>query len=393
LNTFDLIATTQFGLEEILAAELKALGAENTEILNRAVKFTGTLELLYKSNYLLRTCLKILKPIATFEAYNETQLYENIKKIDWSQYLTLQQTFAIDGTTSGEVFTHSKFVALKSKDAIVDQFRENCGVRPSVDPEDPDIRINIHISDINCSVSIDSTGVPLNKRGYRLEQTFAPISEVLAAGIILLSGWDRKTDFYDPMCGSGTFSIEAALLAQNIPNGQLRKFLFEKWSNFDAMLWQTIKDEAEKAIIPFEGKIYATDLDKNAIEISLQNARRAGVAANIEFAEADFLQSKVKGEGGLIVMNPPYNERLKNDDIVEFYSELGTHLKHFYNGCDAWIISGNLEALKFIGLRPSRKIKLYNGQLECRLQKYELYRGSKRGGNDPLQIISPTSRR
>ncbi|NWJ51870.1 MAG: class I SAM-dependent RNA methyltransferase [Bacteroidetes bacterium] len=393
MNTFDLIATTQFGLEEILAAELKALGAENTEILNRAVKFTGTLELLYKSNYLLRTCLKILKPIATFEAYNETQLYENIKKIDWSQYLTLQQTFAIDGTTSGEVFTHSKFVALKSKDAIVDQFRENCGVRPSVDPEDPDIRINIHISDINCSVSIDSTGVPLNKRGYRLEQTFAPISEVLAAGIILLSGWDRKTDFYDPMCGSGTFSIEAALLAQNIPNGQLRKFLFEKWSNFDAILWQTIKDEAEKAIIPFEGNIYATDLDKNAIEISLQNARRAGVAANIEFAEADFLQSKVKGEGGLIVMNPPYNERLKNDDIVEFYSELGTHLKHFYNGCDAWIISGNLEALKFIGLRPSRKIKLYNGQLECRLQKYELYRGSKRGGNDPLQIISPTSRR
>jgi putative N6-adenine-specific DNA methylase len=393
LNTFDLIATTQFGLEDILAAELKALGAENTEILNRAVKFTGNLELLYKSNYLLRTCLKILKPIATFEAYNETQLYDNIKKIDWSQYLTVQQTFAIDGTTSGEVFTHSKFVALKSKDAIVDQFRENCGIRPSVDSEDPDIRINVHISDINCSVAIDSTGVPLNKRGYRLEQTFAPISEVLAAGIILLSGWDCKTDFYDPMCGSGTFSIEAALLAQNIPNGQLRKFLFEKWVNFDAVLWQKIKDEAEQAIVPFEGKIYATDIDKSAIEISLQNARRAGVAADIEFAESDFLQSKVKGENGLIVMNPPYNERLKNDDIVEFYSEIGTHLKHFYNGCDAWIISGNLEALKFIGLRPSRKIKLFNGQLECRLQKYELYRGSKKGGNDPLQIINPTAKR
>jgi putative N6-adenine-specific DNA methylase len=382
LKNFDIIATTQFGLEGILASELNELGANDIEILSRAVKFKGDLALLYKCNLYLRTALKILKPIATFEALNEQALYNEVKKIDWSKYLTTDQTFAIDGTTSGEVFTHSKFVALKSKDAIVDQFREIDGIRPSIDVDDPDLQINIHISEVACSVSIDSTGLPLSKRGYRLEQIFAPISEVLAAGIILLSGWDKKSNFYDPMCGSGTFSIEAALMACNIPNGRLRHFAFEKWNDFDASLWEMIRSEAETKIKPFEGKIFASDIEKRAIEISIQNARRAGVEDYIVFKNCDFLSSTLESDPGVVVLNPPYGERLQSDDIVEFYREIGTRLKHFYNGCDAWIISANLEALKFIGLKPSRKIKLYNGQLECRLNKYELYRGSKKVNGD-----------
>lgn len=382
MKNFDIIATTQFGLEGVLAAELNELGANDIEILSRAVKFRGDLTLLYKCNLYLRTALKILKPIATFEALNEQDLYNKVKKIDWSEFLTTDQTFAIDGTTSGEVFTHSKFVALKSKDAIVDQFREIDGIRPSINVDDPDLQINIHISEVACSVSIDSTGLPLSKRGYRLEQIFAPISEVLAAGIILLSGWDKKSNFFDPMCGSGTFSIEAALIAQNIPNGRLRHFAFEKWKDFDAALWDQIKIEAESKIRPFEGKIFASDIEKRAVEIAVQNSRRAGVEALISFKNSDFLSSILESDPGIIVLNPPYGERLQSDDIVEFYKEIGTRLKHFYNGCDAWIISANLEALKFIGLKPSRKIKLYNGQLECKLNKYELYRGSKRVGAD-----------
>jgi len=382
LKKFDIIATTQFGLEGVLAAELNELGANDIEILSRAVKFRGDLNLLYKCNLYLRTALKILKPIATFEALNELDLYNKVKKIDWSEFLTTDQTFAIDGTTSGEVFTHSKFVALKSKDAIVDQFREIDGIRPSINVDDPDLQINIHISEVACSVSIDSTGLPLSKRGYRLEQIFAPISEVLAAGIILLSGWDKKSNFYDPMCGSGTFSIEAALIAQNIPNGRLRHFAFEKWKDFDAVQWELIKKDSESNIKPFEGKIFASDIEKRAVEIAIQNARRAGVEALINFKNSDFLSSTPEGDPGVVVLNPPYGERLQSDDIVEFYREIGTRLKHFYNGSDAWIISANLEALKFIGLKPSRKIKLYNGQLECKLNKYELYRGSKRAANE-----------
>ena len=382
MKNFDIIATTQFGLEGVLAAELNELGANDIEILSRAVKFRGDLNLLYKCNLYLRTALKILKPIATFEALNEQDLYNKVKKIDWSEFLTTDQTFAIDGTTSGEVFTHSKFVALKSKDAIVDQFREIDGIRPSINVDDPDLQINIHISDVACSVSIDSTGLPLSKRGYRLEQIFAPISEVLAAGIILLSGWDKKSNFFDPMCGSGTFSIEAALIARNIPNGRLRHFAFEKWKDFDAEKWEQIKKDSESNIRPFEGKIFASDIEKRAVEIAIQNARRAGVEELINFKNSDFLLSTPEGDPGVVVLNPPYGERLQSDDIVEFYREIGTRLKHFYNGSDAWIISANLEALKFIGLKPSRKIKLYNGQLECKLNKYELYRGSKRAATD-----------
>jgi putative N6-adenine-specific DNA methylase len=349
------------------------------------VRFKGDKAMLYKSNLLLRTAVKILKPIHSFFAGNEQQLYDNIKKIDWSEYFTYNNTFAIDGATHSDIFSHSKYVALKSKDAIADQFREKYGIRPSVDPANPDMRINVHINDRSVIVSLDSSGSSLGKRNYRLAQSEAPISEVLAAGIILLSQWDRKCDFIDPMCGSGTFPIEAALLANNIPSGRNRKFGFEKWFDFDEDLWNKIKDEANSKIIKSDVKIIAKDSDKSIIEIATENDKRAGVQDRIEFECIDFFQTTHTAGKGIVVINPPYGERLKMDDIINFYKDMGSRLKHFYQGCDAWIISANYEALKFFGLRTSRKIKLFNGPMECRLQKYELYQGSKKASKSGSQ--------
>lgn len=376
--TITITIKTQFGLEPILAAELEALGVSDVEILNRAVQFTGNQELLYKSNLHLRTALRVLRPIATFQANNERQLYERVRDIRWSDFLTPNQTFAIDGTSHSEVFKHSKFIALKTKDAIADQFRERTGRRPSVDTLNPDLRINLHVFDRTCTLSLDSSGLHLDRRGYRLSRTEAPINEVLAAGIILLTGWDGHEDFIDPMCGSGTLAIEAALFARHIPPGRGRSFIFEKWQDFDAALWKKIRMEAEEQIRPFEGNILARDLDDNALKMAIQNAERAGVRKFINFQKQDFLQSEAPGKSGVVVMNPPYGERLAVEEINAFYSEIGTRLKHHYAGYDAWIISSDIQALKFVGLRPSRKIQLYNGSLECRLCKFELYQGSKK---------------
>lgn len=388
MEKFEITATTVFGLEEILAAELREIGATDIEILSRAVRYKGDKAMLYKSNLLLRTAVKVLMPINTFFAADEQQLYDKIKKIDWNDYFSYNKTFAIDGSTYSDVFTHSKFIALKSKDAIADQFRERFNIRPSVDPENPDIRINVHINDRTVVVSIDSSGTSLGKRNYRLAQTEAPINEVLAAGIILLSGWDRKCDFIDPMCGSGTFPIEAALLANNIPSGRNRKFGFEKWGNFDEDLWNEIKTEADSKILASETKIFAQDIDNKALDIAFENAKRAGVSDLITFDSIDFFHTSHNDGRGVVVMNPPYGERLQVNEITNFYQDIGSRLKHFYQGCDAWIVSANYEAFKSFGLRTSRKIKLYNGPLECRLQKYELYMGSKKTskiGNEPNQ--------
>ncbi len=379
MENFKIVVKTLFGLEEVLTKELHDLGIVNVTPLSRAVEFHGNKELLYQCNLHLRTAIKVLKPIAEFRVRNEHDLYKKIQGINWNKYFDVDQTFAIDGVTSGKLFTHSKYVALKSKDAIVDQFRDRYGRRPSVDIDFPDLRINVMISEDKCFVSLDSSGVPLGKRAYRRLQTLAPISETLAAGIIMLSGWDKQSDFIDPMCGSGTFSIEAAMMACKIAPGFMRKFAFEKWKDFDEELWGKIKTAAEEGRIDCPCKIYASDLDRKSIEKAAENADRAGVGANIHFKKADFLASEANGDSGLIVINPPYGERLQHDDdMIPFYQEIGSRLKHFYNGYDAYIISSNLRALKFIGLKPSKKVKLFNGSLECRLQKYELYRGSKK---------------
>ncbi len=387
MEKFDIVIKTQFGLEPVLAQELKDLGATDIQELNRAVMCTADNELMYKCNLHLRTAIKVLKPIISFEARNENQLYRMMRRIHWEDYMRLDQTLAIDGTTSGDVFTHSKYVALKTKDAIVDQFRDKYDSRPFVDPKDPDLRINVQIAQTRVTVSLDSSGTTLAKRGYRLAQTAAPMSEVLAAGIIYMSGWDKESDLVDPMCGSGTFSIEAALMARQIPAGMLRSFAFEKWNDFDADLFADLKEKAKTQIKPYNGTITAHDISNRAISIAKENAERAGVIDNIDFSKKDFLDSKASGDKGVILINPPYGERLEDEEeMIEFYGEVGTRLKHFYNGYDAWIISSNLRALKFIGLRPSRKIKLYNGPLECKLQKYELYRGSKKASKNPDMI-------
>jgi putative N6-adenine-specific DNA methylase len=383
---FDMVAKTQFGLEELLAAELLALGATDIELLTRAVKYRGDKALLYKSNLHLRTALKVLVPFTSFYAHHENQLYKRVRQVEWEQFMTPHQTLAIDATTNSEIFHHSKFTALKTKDAIVDQFRDRYGIRPSVDVDNPDLRLNVHIHDKLVTLSLDSSGNTLDRRGYRLSRTEAPINEVLAAGIVLLSGWNGEGQLLDPMCGSGTFSIEAAMMAANIAPGKRRDFGFERWRDFDGALWSQIKADAQHAERKFKGRILCSDLDPTAVDVSQQNARRAGVERMIDFRTIDFFDAKPTTESGTMLFNPPYGERLQEDNIVEFYQEIGNQLKHHYAGHTAWIISANADALKHVGLRPTRKIKLYNGALECRLQKFELFEGKKHDGTQIEQI-------
>ena len=386
MKKFEIIAKTLFGFEQLLADELRAIGATDIEILTRAVRYKGDNEILYKSNLLLRTAIKVLKPIATFKARTETELYNKVRDIDWSEYMTVDDTLAIDGITHSDIFTHSQYVALKTKDAIVDQFRDNCGVRPNVDVENPNLRINVHIADTTVSIALDSSGKSLGKRGYKTEQNAAPLSEVMAAGIIMLSGWDKARPFIDPMCGSGTIPIEAALIARNIPAGNFRSFTFEYWKDFDANLWEEIKREANAKIVPFEGKIMGFDIDSKSVRIASDNAKRAGVDDIVTVEHMDFFETSPGLDNAHLVMNPPYGGRLEEkEDMIDLYKAIGDHFKQHYNGCDAWVLSGNLDAIKFIGLRPSRKIWLYNGPIECKLHKFEMYRGSKKASKQESQ--------
>jgi putative N6-adenine-specific DNA methylase len=362
----------------VLAEELNAIGATDISVLNRAVKFRGDNSLLYKSNLWLRTAIKILKPIHAFRANDERQLYSNIKRFGWENYLSIKKSFAVDSVVNSNIFTHSQYVALKTKDAIVDRFRDSTELRPSVDTENPDVRINIHISGTMVIVSLDSSGVMLGKRNYRTEQVEAPISEVLAAGIILLSGWDKKTNVIDPMCGSGTFPIEAAMIAANIAPGLNRKFNFETWLDFDKQLFDKIKKEAVEKQISSSAQIYGSDIDKKAISISINNARRAGVRDIIKFENKDFFDSENNNKPAFVFMNPPYDERLQIEKVEEFYDEIGSQLKHHYQDNEAWIISSNFDAINHFGLKAEKKIKLFNGKLECRLLHYKMYEGSKK---------------
>lgn len=378
-TTFQLIAKTLFGLEEILAGDLTGIGALDVEILKRAVSFRGDNELMYKANYLCRTALRILKPIAGFEVDNEDDLYRNVRKIEWWKYMDVDDTLAIDGVVSNSVFTHSKYVALKTKDAIVDSFREKFDKRPSVNIVNPTLRINTHIYKNQCTLSLDSSGDSLHKRGYRIITDKAPINEVLAAGMILLSGWQKDCNFVDPMCGSGTILIEAALFANNIPPGYYRKgFGFEKWKDFDADLWNNIKKESLSEQTEFEYKIIGSDSSRKAIGIAKQNKRFASLHKDIEICY-NSIENQVPPEGkGMLITNPPYGERLKSDDLIQLYKTIGDVLKKKYNGYTAWIISSDPEVLKFVGLKPSKKIILFNGPLECRFAKYEIYEGSRK---------------
>jgi putative N6-adenine-specific DNA methylase len=373
------VAKCLFGLENVLADELKKLGADKITILNRAVSFEADLKLLYQANVWCRTALNIIKPIQVFTCKNEQELYNGIYAIEWDKIFDLNQTFSINTTVFSDYFTHTKFPALKAKDAIADKFREKFQERPSVDTKNPDIKLNLHIFRDQCTISLDSSGEPLFKRGYRTKGTVAPLNETLAAGIILLSEWEGKTDFIDPMCGSGTFVIEACMFAYGIaPNANRNDFGFMRWKNFDEKLFQLVLNEADSKIKKFDFQIIASDVNFHAINETIENIDAAGLKGKIIVQQNDFLQPKTITENVTLFLNPPYDIRLKENDINEFYRSIGSTFKHFYPNSKAWLISSNLEALKFIGLKPSKKYNLVNGSLECKLNGFELYGGSKK---------------
>ncbi len=379
MENFKMIAKTFFGFEDILATELKNMGAQEVQQGVRMVSFVGDKGFMYKANVGLRTALKILKPIHAFRANSDHALYKGIQDMNWSKLMQANQTFVIDATVHSPFFNHTEFVSQKCKDAIVDQFRNKTGSRPSIDKLFPDLRINIHIDKDQVSVALDTSGGPLNQRGYRSATNIAPINEVLAAGILLLSGWDGQTDFLDPMCGSGTFLAEAAMIACNIPaNINRKEFAFEKWNDWDNDLFEQIVNSLLNKVREFSHSMIGFDKAPSAVSKAIDNIKFANLQDYIVIKEANFFDSQKAVEGKLhMVFNPPYDERL-DIDMENFYANIGDTLKKNYPNTNAWFITGNIEALKFVGLKPSRKIKLFNAGLEARLVKYEMYEGSKR---------------
>ena len=392
-KTYDMLAKTFKGLEEVLAQELIELGANDVQLERRAVSFKGDKSLLYRANLCLRTASRVLVVIKKASlrlspkgksVKPEDALYEEVKAIDWNQYMTAEMTFAVDATVYSETFRNSRFVTYRVKDAIADWWTEKTGKRPNVRVTEPDLRINVHIANERVTVSLDSSGESLHKRGYRVANTEAPINEALAAGMLLLAGWRGQSDFYDPMCGSGTLPIEAALIARNIAPGVFRKsFAFERWLDFDADLWSDIyNDDSQER--EFTYRIYGSDASFYAIRQAQKNVKSAGVAKDIELKQIRMeelapLRLSTKGESGpLIMMNPPYGERLaSNKDMEDLYGKIGTALKHNWAGATAWIISSNDAAMKCIGLKPSKKMRLLNGELDCQFNRYDLFAGKR----------------
>ena len=372
---FELIAKTFMGLEPVLAKELTQLGANEVQIERRMVSFMGDKEMMYRANFQLHTAIRILKPIKHFKALSADDVYREVQKIDWSEYIGLDKTFAVDSVVFSEEFRHSKFVAYKVKDAIVDQFREKTGKRPNISVANPDIRLNIHIAEDKCTLSLDSSGESLHRRGYRQESVEAPLNEVLAAGMILMTGWQGETDFIDPMCGSGTLLVEAALIAHNMAPGLFRKeYAFEKWPDFDSDLFDRIynDDSSERE---FTHHIYGYDVDIKAVNTARLNVRAAGLLNDITVEEADFKNFTQPKEKSIIVTNPPYGERISTPDLLGTYKMIGERLKHQFLNNDAWILSYREECFDQIGLKPSIKIPVYNGSLECEFRKYQIFDG------------------
>lgn len=373
------LAKSPAGLEEVLAEEIEQLGASNIEILKRAVSFEGDQKLLYEANYLCRTALRILLPIKQFTFNNEDEFYDRIRDMKWEQYMDKDQTLAIDSTVTDSIFTHSHFVSQRAKDAIADRFRERTGVRPSVDLDNPDFRINIHIYRETVNVSFDSSGASLHKRGYHTMNAEAPLSEVLAAGMIKLTGWNGESNFIDWMCGSGTLLIEAAMIAMNIPAGQFRnEYGFMKWKDFSSELWKQVQEEARDQQREVQIEILGSDISSKNIKAAEVNIRNASMHKDIRLKVADFRDIKPPAGNGILVSNPPYGERIRIDELDELYKEMGNALKRNFEGYKAWLISSDQRALKLIGLRPMAKKVLWNGQLECRFAGFDLYHGSKK---------------
>lgn len=383
VKNFKMVAKTLYGLEELLATELRQLGASNVEPGVRNVSFMGDTGFMYKANLCCRTAVKILKPITVFNLFTEEDLYKKVYEYPWEKLLNSNESLAVDATVFSKHFTHSKYISLKTKDAIVDRFRDKEGERPNVDLDHPTIRINVHIDRNICTISLDSSGQSLHKRGYKVAQTMAPINEVLAAGLIMLTGWSGQCDLLDPMCGGGTILTEAAMIACNIPpNLNREEFGFENWHDFDVDLFELIEASAIKKIREIDCHIIGFDKDEKEINKAKMNIKNGNLQEFITVRKQDFFESHKETEKPLfIVFNPPYDERLQVD-AEKLYASIGSTLKHGYPGTQAWMITSNFEALKHVGLRPSRKIKLYNGKLESRFIKYEMYEGSKKSKNN-----------
>ena len=376
-HEFELIAKTFMGLEPVLAKELTLLGANNVQIGRRMVSFTGDKEMMYRANFQLHTAIKVLKPILHFKARSADDVYEAVKKMDWGEYFTDSQTFAVDAVVFSEEFRHSKFVSYKVKDAIVDQFRERTGSRPNISISNPDLRLHIHIAEDDCTLCLDSSGESLHRRGYRQESVEAPLNEVLAAGIILTTGWQGDCDFIDPFCGSGTLLIEAALIARNIAPGIYRKgYAFERWNDFDADLFDRIYNECEEQEREdIHCHLYGYDIDMKAVNTARRNVAAAGLSDIITIEQQDFKDFSQPLAKSIIVTNPPYGERISTPDLLGTYRMIGERLKKAFAGNDAWVLSYREECFEQIGLKPSIKIPLFNGSLECELRKYQMFSG------------------
>jgi putative N6-adenine-specific DNA methylase len=385
---FEMKVTTFFGLEEVLEKELMHLGGKNIEVFKRGVSVTGDIGFLYKVNLCLHTALKVLIPITKFEANNEHELYDNIKLIEWEKFIDNSNTLMIEGVTNSEIFTHSLFVSQKVKDAIVDRFRDKTGSRPNVDLEHPDFKVYIHIFNNEVSVHLDSSGEPLYKRGYRSDINEAPMKEVLAAGLVKLSGWEKHLPLIDGMCGAGTIPIEAALWANNIPPGYYRnQFGFMRWRNYDEKLYETIYESSINKIKNEPVDITASDIDEPSFKKAIINCKNAKVDDSVKCFHASFFDIMPERKAGTVILNPPYGERLPVAEIEKLYKEIGDKLKKDFKGYTAWIISSSPEAIKSIGLRPSRRIHLFNGSLECRFLKIDLYDGSKKASKNPDTMV------
>jgi putative N6-adenine-specific DNA methylase len=377
----DLLATTLFGLEEVLAGELESMGAESVRIHNRAVSFGGDRDMMYRANYHLRTALRILMPIRSFPSRNENDIYQGIRDIEWEKFMNSSDLIAVDTVLLSKLYRHSGFISQRVKDGIVDRFRDRTGKRPSVDLKDPDVRINIHLTDRQCSVSLDSSGDSLHKRGYRTEPFLAPLNEVLAAGMILLTGWNPGKAFLNPMCGSGTLSIEAGMIAKGIPGGHYRNgFGFQKWKDYDPLRFNSIRRERYLTENK-EFTILASDVSAQAIRATQKNLASAGLLGQIEVRKSDFESLNTDLNDGILIMNPPYGERFDESNLFELYKSIGDSLKHRFKGFQAWVLSGNPEALKHLELKPGKKISLFNGPIQCKYQKYDLYEGSRKNVN------------
>ena len=369
---FELIAKTFMGLETVLAQELTELGASNVQVGRRMVSFSGNKEMMYRANFQLHTAIRILKPIAHFKANSAEDMYDEVKKIDWSLYIDKGKTFSVDSVVYSEEFRNSRFVTYKVKDAIVDQFREKTGDRPNISVSNPDIRLNIHIAEDAATLSLDSSGESLHRRGYRQESVEAPLNEVLAAGMILMTGWKGECDLIDPFCGSGTILIEAALIAKNIYPGVFRKeYAFEKWKDFDEDMFESIyNDDSQER--EFDHKIYGYDINRQAVSIATENARNAGVNKCVEIEQRDFYDFDSPRESSIMITNPPYGERIVTDDMMGLYATIGQRLKKYFTGNDAWIITNRNEYFDQIGFKPSTRIALFNGSIECEFRKYSI---------------------